>query len=85
MRENHHDIALLLESKMVFSGTPDELASAGGRRPSVYETEEVYSGLRAQDLQEAKDQVPNKIVQIFVSLMKCIMQVSFKKFDSKCL
>jgi hypothetical protein len=45
----------------------------------------VYSGLRAQDLQEAKDQVPNKIVQIFVSLMKCIMQVSFKKFDSKCL
>ncbi len=56
MRENHHDIALLLESKMVFSGTPDELSSAG-RRASVYETEEVYSGLRAQDLQEAKDQL----------------------------
>ena len=25
-------------------------------RASTYETEEVYSGLRAQDLQEAKDQ-----------------------------
>ena len=56
MRENHHDIALLLETKMVFSGTPDDLTSAG-RRTSLYETDEVYSGLRAQDLQEAKDQL----------------------------
>ncbi len=36
MRENHHDIALLLESKMVFTGTPDELSSRRYRNTQVH-------------------------------------------------
>ena len=68
IRENHHDIALFLESKMMSSCLPDELRSSaatlsassggggGGNRGSFEVTEE--SGmLRTQDLQEAKDQV----------------------------
>jgi len=67
MRENHHDIALFLESKMTFNSTPESLSvdsSAGKRtRNSSLDaatadcSNEVYSGLRAQDLQEAKDQL----------------------------
>ncbi|XP_075209752.1 uncharacterized protein LOC142317242 [Lycorma delicatula] len=54
MRAEHHNIARLLESKMVFADSSDtvneiELYGGGG--------EEVYSGLRTQDLQEAKDQL----------------------------
>lgn len=50
----HAEIALYLESKMVFSsvGNEDEAEDV----TSIVETEE-YSGLRAQDLQEAKDQL----------------------------
>ena len=62
MKENHHQIALFLESKMVFSGgTPESLDAGSRARASSMERggseDEVYSGLRAQDLQEAKDQL----------------------------
>ncbi|KAF5274146.1 hypothetical protein FQR65_LT04544 [Abscondita terminalis] len=53
MRCSHHDIARLLESKMVFGdnvNTINEDEFLNGH-------EEVYSGLRSQDLQEAKDQL----------------------------
>lgn len=53
----HHDIAALLESRMVFADsdsndTVNEAELNGGG-----EQDEVYSGLRTQDLQEAKDQL----------------------------
>ncbi|KAL4216921.1 Ankyrin repeat and IBR domain-containing protein 1 [Mactra antiquata] len=50
----YNDIALYLESKMVFSndGTTDEIEEQAPHIDS-----EEYSGLRAQDLQEAKDQL----------------------------
>lgn len=59
MRESHHHIAQFLESKMVFSGTPESVSgeSSGARTSSFEGEEEVYCGLRAQDLQEAKDQL----------------------------
>jgi ankyrin repeat/IBR domain-containing protein 1 len=66
VRDNHYDIALFLESKMVFSATPDDMrsseatlsASNSAGRSSFEATEEQDCGLlRAQDLQEAKDQV----------------------------
>ena len=67
MRENHLEIALFLESKMAFNSTPESLSvdsSAGKRtRNSSLDaaapdcSHEGYSGLRAQDLQEAKDQL----------------------------
>ena len=67
MRENHLEIALFLESKMAFNSTPESLSvdsSAGKRtRNSSLDaaaadcSNEGYSGLRAQDLQEAKDQL----------------------------
>ncbi|KAK5648628.1 hypothetical protein RI129_003520 [Pyrocoelia pectoralis] len=53
MRYSHHEIARLLESKMVFGdnvNTVNEDEFLNGQ-------EEVYSGLRSQDLQEAKDQL----------------------------
>ena len=67
MKENHPDIALFLESKMVFNSTPESLSvdSSGGKRTRNSSLDaaaadcsnEVYGGLRAQDLQEAKDQL----------------------------
>ncbi len=89
LREGHHHIAQALESRMVFSGTPESMASVGedstgggggigqgafalalggsvgGIRASSQEDDEeededeegVYCGLRAQDLQEAKEQL----------------------------
>lgn len=75
MREGHHHVAQFLELKMVFSSTPEELASSaeasGGETSGVRasslededdrdedeDKEEVYCGLRSQDLQEAKDQL----------------------------
>ena len=67
MRENHHEIGLFLESKMTFNSTPESLSvdSSGGKRTRNSSLDaatadcsnEVYSGLRAQDLQEAKDQL----------------------------
>ncbi|XP_045177754.2 ankyrin repeat and IBR domain-containing protein 1-like [Mercenaria mercenaria] len=52
--KEYNEIALYLESKMVFSndGTTDEIEEV----PPQVDSEE-YSGLRAQDLQEAKDQL----------------------------
>ncbi|XP_066998592.2 uncharacterized protein [Anabrus simplex] len=55
MRSNHHDIAQLLESRMVFADSSDTINEAELYGPE--EQEEVYSGLRTQDLQEAKDQL----------------------------
>ena len=67
IKENHPDIALFLESKMVFNSTPESLSvdSSGGKRTRNSSLDaatadcsnEVYGGLRAQDLQEAKDQL----------------------------
>ena len=54
VRENHHDIALFLESRMVFNSTEDLRSSSGSFEEA--ETTEV-SGLRSQDLQEAKEQL----------------------------
>ncbi|XP_046380179.1 ankyrin repeat and IBR domain-containing protein 1-like isoform X2 [Haliotis rufescens] len=53
-KNGHSDIALYLESKMVFStdGVPEEEEDDFTLSPI-----EEYSGLRAQDLQEAKDQL----------------------------
>ncbi|XP_054276599.1 uncharacterized protein LOC128995607 [Macrosteles quadrilineatus] len=53
MREDHHNIARLLESRMVFADSNDTINEAQLYGPG----EEVYSGLRTQDLQEAKDQL----------------------------
>ncbi|KAG8282877.1 hypothetical protein J6590_027311 [Homalodisca vitripennis] len=53
MREEHHNIARLLESRMVFADSSDTINEAQLYGPG----EEVYSGLRTQDLQEAKDQL----------------------------
>ncbi|XP_022915198.1 ankyrin repeat and IBR domain-containing protein 1-like isoform X2 [Onthophagus taurus] len=49
----HHDIARLLESRMVFADNTDMV----NEDELMTEQEEVYSGLRSQDLQEAKDQL----------------------------
>ncbi|KAL3854879.1 hypothetical protein ACJMK2_014115 [Sinanodonta woodiana] len=51
----HSEIALFLESKMVFSNDPS--SEDIEEIPVSLATEEEYSGLRAQDLQEAKDQL----------------------------
>ncbi|XP_056638664.1 ankyrin repeat and IBR domain-containing protein 1-like isoform X1 [Diorhabda sublineata] len=51
MRGSYHDIARLLESRMVFAGT------AVVNEDELMGEQEVYSGLRSQDLQEAKDQL----------------------------
>ncbi|KAF5282513.1 hypothetical protein FQA39_LY04920 [Lamprigera yunnana] len=53
MRFSHHDIARLLESKMVFGDNMNTI----NEDEFIIEHEEVYSGLRSQDLQEAKDQL----------------------------
>nr|CAD7400336.1 unnamed protein product [Timema cristinae] len=55
MRNNFHGIAQLLESRMVFADTSDTINEAELYGPE--EQDEVYSGLRTQDLQEAKDQL----------------------------
>ncbi|CAG0886401.1 unnamed protein product [Cyprideis torosa] len=47
------DIASFLESKMVFTGAGVEVHTV----PDLFEAEEIYNGLRTQDLQEAKDQL----------------------------
>ncbi|XP_046457233.1 ankyrin repeat and IBR domain-containing protein 1-like isoform X2 [Daphnia pulex] len=72
MRANFHDIALFLESRMVFADAPIEMGTdlrvessyargtpsvIVGASHSTIDTDEVYTGLRAQDLQEAKDQL----------------------------
>ncbi|KAK3082836.1 hypothetical protein FSP39_006705 [Pinctada imbricata] len=54
-RGGHAEIALYLESKMVFSNVGSEEEGTEDT-VSFIETED-YSGLRAQDLQEAKDQL----------------------------
>ena len=74
MRESHHDIAIFLESKMTFNSTPESLSvdSSGGKRTRNSSLDaatadcstEVYSGLRAQDLQEAKDQLLVEIADL---------------------
>ncbi|XP_044747423.1 ankyrin repeat and IBR domain-containing protein 1-like [Coccinella septempunctata] len=53
MRGSHHDIARLLESRMVFADNTDTV----NEDEIIQEQDEVYSGLRSQDLQEAKDQL----------------------------
>ncbi|KAL1115064.1 hypothetical protein AAG570_007095, partial [Ranatra chinensis] len=53
MKADHHAIARILESRMVFVSATTELYSGGSNNGG----EEVYSGLRTQDLQEAKDQL----------------------------
>ncbi|CAH0386783.1 unnamed protein product [Bemisia tabaci] len=52
MEAEHHHIARFLESRMVFADNNDTI-----NEDELYvgEEEEVYSGLRTQDLQEAKD------------------------------
>lgn len=52
MRGSHHDIARLLESRMVFADNADVV-----NEDEIISDQEVYSGLRSQDLQEAKDQL----------------------------
>ncbi|CAG9860493.1 unnamed protein product [Phyllotreta striolata] len=52
MRGSHHDIARLLESRMVFADSSDVT-----NENEIMLEQEVYSGLRSQDLQEAKDQL----------------------------
>lgn len=54
MRSGHDEIARLLESKMVFADNADMVNEDDD---VINEQEEVYSGLRSQDLQEAKDQL----------------------------
>ncbi|XP_066249800.1 ankyrin repeat and IBR domain-containing protein 1-like [Euwallacea similis] len=54
MRAGHDDIAGFLESRMVFADNPDVVNEDDD---IINEQEEVYSGLRSQDLQEAKDQL----------------------------
>lgn len=59
VRATHHDVATYLESRMVFADSSDGVIE-GELLGNEVETEcdnEVYSGLRAQDLQEAKDQL----------------------------
>ncbi|CAH0550556.1 unnamed protein product [Brassicogethes aeneus] len=53
MKASHHDIAEFLESRMVFADNPNTV----NEDEMIIEQEEVYSGLRSQDLQEAKDQL----------------------------
>ncbi|XP_037076812.1 ankyrin repeat and IBR domain-containing protein 1-like [Pollicipes pollicipes] len=60
----HHVIALFLESKMVFADPSDSINEADGLLPPAPADQadagddgELYAGLRAQDLQEAKDQL----------------------------
>ena len=66
IRENHHDIALFLESKMMASCLPDDLrssaatlsaSSGGGGGRGSFEVAEDGGLLRTQDFQEAKDQL----------------------------
>ncbi|CAG9813540.1 unnamed protein product [Phaedon cochleariae] len=52
MRGSYHDIAMLLESRMVFAENADLV-----NEDEIINEHEVYSGLRSQDLQEAKDQL----------------------------
>lgn len=52
MRASNHDIARLLESRMVFAENPDII-----NEDELILEKEIYSGLRSQDLQEAKDQL----------------------------
>ncbi|ENN79423.1 hypothetical protein YQE_04067, partial [Dendroctonus ponderosae] len=54
MRARHDHIAGFLESRMVFAENPDVI---NVEENLINEQEEVYSGLRSQDLQEAKDQL----------------------------
>ncbi|XP_050293473.1 ankyrin repeat and IBR domain-containing protein 1-like [Anthonomus grandis grandis] len=54
MRAGFDDIAGFLESRMVFTDNAD---LANLENDLINEQEEVYSGLRSQDLQEAKDQL----------------------------
>lgn len=54
-KAGHESIAVYLESKMVFADTSDTVNEAD--LLNTLECEEPYSGLRAQDLQEAKDQL----------------------------
>ncbi|XP_064085866.1 ankyrin repeat and IBR domain-containing protein 1-like [Macrobrachium nipponense] len=59
VRSTHHDVATYLESRMVFADSSDGV-NEGELVGTEVETDcdsEVYSGLRAQDLQEAKDQL----------------------------
>ncbi|XP_025831611.1 ankyrin repeat and IBR domain-containing protein 1-like isoform X3 [Agrilus planipennis] len=53
MKASHHDVARLLESRMVFADNSDVI----NEDELMVGQEEVYSGLRSQDLQEAKDQL----------------------------
>ncbi|KAL1501925.1 hypothetical protein ABEB36_007156 [Hypothenemus hampei] len=55
MRAGHDDIAGYLESRMVFADNSDVVNVPD--EDVINEQEEVYSGLRSQDLQEAKDQL----------------------------
>ncbi|XP_002734676.1 ankyrin repeat and IBR domain-containing protein 1-like [Saccoglossus kowalevskii] len=55
-KNNHLSIALYLESKMVFS-TDETVDCAIVQEISFIEPDEPYTGLRPQDLQEAKDQL----------------------------
>jgi len=63
MKANFHDIALFLESRMVFADIPIEMNCDLNQSNSSQvfygnaAVEEGYTGLRAQDLQEAKDQL----------------------------
>ncbi|XP_071791878.1 uncharacterized protein [Asterias amurensis] len=54
-RHQHVDIAQLLESKMVFS--PNKEEEEASEEVGAIQYEETYSGLRLQELQEAKDLV----------------------------
>lgn len=59
VKSTHHDVATFLESRMVFADSSDGI-NEGEVVGTEVETDcdsEVYSGLRAQDLQEAKDQL----------------------------
>lgn len=53
MKLEHHSIARLLEAKMVFADDGSDVNEAD----VASSEEEAYSGLRSQDLQEAKDQL----------------------------
>ncbi|XP_076060868.1 uncharacterized protein LOC143036865 [Oratosquilla oratoria] len=57
VRSGHHDVATFLESRMVFADSGDAINEADVVGEGEVEGDEVYSGLRAQDLQEAKDQL----------------------------
>ncbi|XP_045114482.1 ankyrin repeat and IBR domain-containing protein 1-like isoform X2 [Portunus trituberculatus] len=59
VRLAHHDVATYLESRMVFADSCDGINESEliGHEGEAEGDNEVYSGLRAQDLQEAKDQL----------------------------